>query len=176
MGAPKALLPHPAGGTFVDYVVRVAEQVADKAVLLGDPRQFESSNPDRMWLEDTKPDLGPLGGLISLLEYCEQGWTLLLSCDLPLLSPDLLSRLRAAATDDVDAVAVRHTSTPHSYHACCAAYHTRALEEAKRLIVDDRRMQQLLARLTTRVLEPTPEEVRALFNVNTPADLQRIQR
>lgn len=108
MGRPKALLPHPSGGTFVEHVAAVAARAANEVVLLGRPLW---PLPDALRGLRLLPDLeiaaaaGPLAGLGSLLRYAPRGWTLLLSCDLPHLQAEAIAALTAAIRNDVDAVA-----------------------------------------------------------------------
>lgn len=108
MGRPKALLPHPSGGTFVEHVAAVAARAASEVVLLGRPPW---PLPDALRGLRLLPDVeiaagaGPLAGLGSLLRHAPQGWTLLLSCDLPHLEMGAIAALTAAIRDDVDAVA-----------------------------------------------------------------------
>ena len=171
MGRPKALLPMPDGRTLLEYVVRTASAVLDQVVLLGNTANLPEKL--RTWprLKDAEPVRGPLSGLCSLMQFAAPGWSMLLSCDLPLLSPRVLHRLLAAASPDADVVAFIADPAARRYHPCCAIYHARvapiALDE---LQAGEASLHDLFARCRVVALEPTPIEQEALTNVNTPAE------
>ncbi len=178
MGRPKALLAMPEGQVLLEHVVHIASSVLDQVVLLGNAANL----PDKLctWprLPDAEPIRGPLSGLCSLLQFAEPGWAMLLSCDLPLLSPDVLHRLLAAASPDADVVTFVADPAAPSYHPCCALYHSRltpfAIDE---LQTGTASLHDLLARSRLVALQPTPLEAEALTNVNTAAEFDAsIQR
>jgi len=171
MGRPKAMLPMPDGRTLIEHIVRTASTVFDRVVLLGN----NESLPDELsaWsrLRDVEPIRGPLSGLCSLLQFAAPGWTVFLSCDLPLLSPALLHRLLAAVTPDADVVAFVADTAVGGFHPCCALYHTRLLPIAlDELQSGKASLHDLLARCRVVALEPTPVDKEALTNVNTPEE------
>ncbi|HMQ16415.1 MAG TPA: NTP transferase domain-containing protein [Phycisphaerae bacterium] len=201
MGRPKALLPHPAGGTFVEHVVAVLSPLVSEVVLLGRPSAAPPQGPPRVWpgvprVPDEPGGGGPLAGLCSLLRRAGDRWALLLACDLPLLGPETLAALLAATRTDVDAVAfVRNAATeavsspavggrardagapPSStptYHACCAAYHPRVLAEAEAELRGGAALQALLRRARLGALEPDARIERQLTNVNTPEQVAEL--
>lgn len=171
MGRPKALLPMPDGRSLLEHVVCTASGVFDRVVLLGSAANL----PDKLraWprLPDAEPVRGPLSGLCSLLQSAAPGWAMLLSCDLPLLSPRVLHRLLAAASPDADVVAFVADLAARSYHPCCALYHARLAPIALVELQTGRAsLHDLLARSRLVALQPTPLEEEALTNVNTPAE------
>lgn len=178
MGRPKALLPMPDGRTLLEHVVQIASAVLDQVVLLGNAVNL----PDelRTWpcLQDVEPVRGPLSGLCSLLQFAAPGWAMMLSCDLPLLTPHILHRLLAAASLDADVVAFVADPAARNYHPCCALYHSRLLPFAlNELQTGKASLHDHFARCRVTALVPTPEEQEALTNVNTPAEFDAaIQR
>jgi len=171
MGSPKALLPHPNGGTFIEYITKVAASVSEHVLLLGSSGKLPSSLDGIPRLPDTRPNAGPLAGLCALLEHAGDGWTLLLACDLPFVTKGTLERLVSCATADVDAVAFQQRRTPAVYHVCCALYHARVLPEAQRELFHGRgRPQALLGCVRLAALQPSEQEERQLMNVNTQAE------
>lgn len=183
MGMCKALAIFE-GRPLVEHVIDVAAQVADEVVLLGNTDLPTPNLQGFTRLPDASMGYGPLRGLRSLLEYTGGRWGLLLACDMPKLTPEILKRLLAARTEEADVVAFRaadHPATPglsgrcprFAYHACCAVYHPRVLP----LVVEEVstgscRIQNVLQRARCVRLIPTPDEEVRLTNVNTPADLE----
>jgi molybdopterin-guanine dinucleotide biosynthesis protein A len=176
MGRPKALLPHPHGGTFLEYMVHVASAVTGRVVLLGDLPNCPNISSVAAKLGDPVADSGPMGGLLSLLQYAKSDWVLLISCDMPLLTPSVLRDLLGRGGPDVDVVAFERQDGKRGLHPCCTAYHTRVLDVASNQLSTNKRMHELLAKLRTRILHPTESQRRSLFNVNTPDDLARLHQ
>ncbi len=185
MGRPKALIELPAGGTLIEHAVQVARQITDEVVVLGREIRLPDSLEELTVLEDEKPGGGPLAGLCSLLKCANQGWSLLLACDMPYIEAAVIRRLLAPADSDTDAVVFERSERPGSYHACCGLYHSRIaraplgnraqLAPALEVLFDgDASLNSLLKRIRVKVLRPTPEESRQLCNINTPEDLAKM--
>ena len=185
MGRPKALIELPAGGTLIEHAVQVARQITDEVVVLGREIRLPDSLEELTVLDDEKPGGGPLAGLCSLLKCANQGWSLLLACDMPYIEATVIRRLLAQADSDTDAVVFERSERSGSYHACCGLYHSRIarkpvsnraqLAPALEVLFDgDASLNSLLKRIRVKVLRPTPEESRQLCNINTPEDLAKM--
>ena len=175
MGRCKALLPW-RGKTFVEHVVSVASTVADEIVLLGDLDLHIPSFSGIARLSDPPGGDGPLAGLTSLLEYAGSRWTLLLACDMPMLTVDVLERLVQARDESVDAVAFRRPDRESGFHACSAAYHPRALSAVRAELSNGvGKIQNVLHAVRCTALIPTAKEEGLLVNVNTPENLASLE-
>lgn len=178
MGRPKATLPLPDGRALVEHVAGVALHTGrwiEEVVILGHCEASPAGIAGLAVLPDAEPGAGPLAGLCSLLEYSGERWTLLLACDMPLLEPMLVERLGEAVRPECDAVAFRRLDRPNAWHACCAMYHPRLLPVAIREFRQgNRSLQSLLATVRVVGLKPAPEEQRALMNLNTPQEYDRL--
>ncbi len=131
---------------------------------------------------DDAPGEGPLAALVTALGAATTPWSLVASCDLPLLAPAMAARLlalAAAAGDDADAVVPVFDGTRQ---VLLAAYHQRcAAPFAARLAEGERRVAAALTSVRVRYVEP--DELReadpsldSFFNVNTPGDLEAAAR
>jgi molybdopterin-guanine dinucleotide biosynthesis protein A len=139
---------------------------------------------------DLVPDAGPLGGLYTALSYMAQsqmaqssmtlprtttGYTLILACDMPFVSIDLLRHL-AARVQGWEAAVPR---TRDGYHPLCAAYANSVAPLVRdRLDRGELAMTGLLHAL--RLTEIGPDELARvdpddvmLSNVNTPHDYRQ---
>jgi molybdopterin-guanine dinucleotide biosynthesis protein A len=126
---------------------------------------------------DRVADAGPLGGLDAALAAARDERLVLLACDMPFVTADLLAHLLALA-GDADAVVPR---TERGYHPLCAAY-TRACQPAVAQRLVDRRLTMVGLFEDVRVRVVAGEELEAfgdpsrLFaNVNTPADYDALE-
>jgi molybdopterin-guanine dinucleotide biosynthesis protein A len=118
-------------------------------------------------IADEMPGAGPLGGIYTALVHSPSERTLVVACDMPFVSADLLKRL--AAVEDADVVIPRHA---RGYEPLCAIYSrvcrddmrerlARGINEASRLPAD------------VRVTELDVNDDVMFVNVNTPHDYER---
>jgi FdhD protein len=155
-------------------------------------RKLASLGPDRLWLStrpeqpfpevlegvtrvvDAVPDLGPLGGLQSLLAASDAPFLLVLAVDLPKMEPAFLTRLL-----DEGAGAVPRSE--HGWEPLAALYPRAALLDLVEafLAAGKRRLQDLLDEAAARgLVKPLALDERSasLFaNLNTPDDLAAVE-
>lgn len=138
-------------------------------------------------LEDRWPGEGPLGGIITALQYTAASdpacqWNLILSCDMPFLSSDWLKFLvdRARASTPEIQVILPHSG--HGLEPLCACYHT-ATVDALQNIFDRgvRKVTEALKHVRTEVLDESvwkrfDSAERLFWNMNTPLDFAEAQR
>jgi molybdopterin-guanine dinucleotide biosynthesis protein A len=124
------------------------------------------------FVADHVPDCGPLGGLDAALSVARGEMLILLACDMPFVTTQLLAHL-TARLNGADAVVPR---TERGYHPLCAMY-TQACRDAvaRRLARRELALIRLLDDLRVQVIDP--EELdrfgpsgRLLANVNTPGE------
>lgn len=177
MGRPKALLPF-AGVPLVEHVARVAQVVTGAPVLVGAEGNYGGLG--FRGIADDRPNLGPLGGILTALRETEREWNLILGCDLPFLTREWLEFLVARAIDSsADGVI---PVSERGYEPLCAMYRKRA-GRAMGIAVDRgvRKITDGLAKLTLARIEPAEwkafDRRGGLFkNINTPADYQDARR
>jgi molybdopterin-guanine dinucleotide biosynthesis protein A len=175
MGVDKALL-RLGSMTLLERIGGQLGALLSRVVLVGGENRFASFGwphaPDRF------PDAGPLGGILSAIEVVGRPWTLVTSCDLPLLEPALLEHLALLALDETRAVAVvpRHEGRAEPL---CALYSVASLARLRRCFERGERsptaaLDSLAIHwVDTDELQRHDAELRSFFNVNTPQDLAR---
>jgi molybdenum cofactor guanylyltransferase len=125
---------------------------------------------------DLVPGAGALGGVYTALEAARHELVLVLACDLPFITRELLDRLIADADTAVDAVVPRST---RGLEPLCAVYRKRCAPAIRERI--DRGALQVSAwvdGLRVREIDPVALEPydplgRLFVNVNTPHDYAR---
>lgn len=157
----------------------LAGNVSRRVVISGRPRLSQVLGvPVR---GDTIPGSGPLGGLLTALEWArEEGreGVFLLACDLPLVSREMVGKILEAWPSGSQAV-VPESEGPLGAEPLCAGYGVECLPVVEGLLEEgELAMERLLER--TRVTRVEPEKLgsadalrRAFTNVNTPADARR---
>lgn len=126
-------------------------------------------------IADHHGGLGPLAGLQSALLDLpdDEDWLLMCSCDAVVIEPRWIERLLAAREEGCDAAAFRGHA---HWQPMPALYARSALPHIENQLAKDRRsMQQLLAQLRTVAL-PQPSDWPETWQVNTPGDLENLER
>jgi molybdopterin-guanine dinucleotide biosynthesis protein A len=171
MGADKALLSF-RGKPMISAVVDAARPIATELFVVVDEGQ-----PYHALGLTTVPDVykgrGPLGGLHAALSASRAEATLLLACDIPLVSTALLRHLAACSSD----APARAVEIDGRIHPLCAVYDRRCLPVIEQLIADDRlAMAGLLDAVGAQRVPITPDlplyRPNLLTNINDPATLQ----
>lgn len=174
MGEPKALLD-VGGRPMLAHVADVAARVASSVTLVSD-RSQEISFLGLPIIPDVHHAAGPLGGLHAALIAARTEAVLLVSCDLPFLTPQLLTGLIR-----------RHGPWPVTVprtdrlHPVCAVYQRSLADLAERSLRESRRsMLSFLESagyeaVDVSSMEP-PVDPMALTNVNDPDELATARR
>jgi molybdopterin-guanine dinucleotide biosynthesis protein A len=93
-GFPKGLLPGPRGPSLVDALAELLRSLGIPCVLVGrHPAYADCGLPT---LDDERLGIGPLGGLLALLNRAGPSEVLALACDLPFVTLPLVARLARA--------------------------------------------------------------------------------
>jgi molybdopterin-guanine dinucleotide biosynthesis protein A len=161
----------PDGSSIIE---RMIEAVADSgidtiSIIANDAAPYRALG--REVVPDSRPGLGPLGGIEAALQHYQgrADGVLFLPCDLPGITSQEPSTLREAFTRSLPPVAVVETGDGF-WHPLCAVVRIDVLESVRRFLNEGRMgVYQLW-----RELEAMPvrfEDERRFFNVNTPEDL-----
>ena len=123
-GVPKGTLRAPDGSaSIVERLVGVARELGTGGVVLVGQRPVYAPLGLPM-LEDQPPGVGPLGGLLALLQHAARASyprVVALACDLPYVTPAIVQRLIEHAPH-ATAVAPYHGD---QWQTMCARYATR---------------------------------------------------
>jgi molybdopterin-guanine dinucleotide biosynthesis protein A len=132
---------------------------------------------------DRIPGLGPIGGLLTALEWAgEEGMTglFLLACDLPLVGAEVVGRIVRKWRPGALA-AVPGSYGPLGFEPLCGAYSLECLPLVRKSVsAGDRSLAGLLADAEAQTI-PTAEMgcredvIMAFSNVNTPQDRRRVE-
>jgi molybdenum cofactor guanylyltransferase len=169
MGQPKALLPY-RGTTLVEHVAKiVAEAVGSVApssvALIGDPGSL--GHLGLPVFPDELPSYGPASGIYTALRVTNTDWNLVVACDMPAVTADLL-RVLLLRAETAERNCVAATGPYGQPEPLCAVYHRRCLPALTRSIRDKRlRMRDFVKEIGAIWV---PVDKLALANVNTPAE------
>jgi molybdopterin-guanine dinucleotide biosynthesis protein A len=85
---------------MIEHVVEAMQAVCRQVVIVGACRGW-TPEPPIIRLDDRQPDRGPLGGIETLLASGMAGRYLVVGCDQPLLTPEMLRLLAAPPDPDI---------------------------------------------------------------------------
>lgn len=157
------------GRSLLDRAIAAATG-ASQIVVVGPARPTAA---EVSWARESPPGGGPVAAIKAGLAVLDTGAEIVvvLAADLPLISPDIVSRLvvKLARRHDADAVAA--ASEDGRVQPLVAAYRRAPLARALRDLgdVSDRPVREVLARLAVDVLVDDA----AACDIDTPDDLRR---
>jgi molybdenum cofactor guanylyltransferase len=169
MGQPKALLPY-RGTTLVEHVAKIVAEATGSVtpasvIVIGDPGSL--GHLGLPVVPDELPSYGPASGIYTALRVTNTDWNLVVACDMPAVTPDLL-RVLLLRAETAERNCVAATGPYGQPEPLCAVYHRRCLPALTRSIRDKRlRMRDFVKEIGAIWV---PVDKLALANVNTPAE------
>ncbi len=159
-----------AGRPLIGYPAGVLRAVLAEVVVVAKPGTPLPALPGiTVWREPVAPR-HPLFGLIYALRRADGRPVLVCAADLPLITPELITRLVAASAPGTSA---RLAAYNGQVQPLLGRYEPAAVELLEAALAKDPRapLREAVARLDPELVEVTDPAV--LFNVNTPEDLRR---
>jgi molybdopterin-guanine dinucleotide biosynthesis protein A len=175
MGEPKGLMRAPASeghaaSTLVERAAAVLRGVGAEVVLVGERAEYAHLGLPA--LADAVPGVGPLGGLVALLDFADDGIVIACACDMPYVNEVLARRLLDAPPAAVVAPFAGGVLQPlfARYDArLCRPVARRRAEDAAR--GGSTALQGVLRELGAVSLQISPDEERWLVDWDTPHDI-----
>jgi len=163
MGQDKALLSSGSHPLVIDVAHQVAV-AAGSVALVGMPERYQ--NLGFQCIVDSRPGLGPLGGIEAALQSRRGDLNLIVACDMPGLNVSLLLALLRRA-EQTGALCVVIRDSAGVTHPLCAVYRSGCLPVVQRALdTGCLRLMDVIEELCA-----APFETDAIvWNVNTPQE------
>lgn len=181
MGTDKAFV-HISGKPILSHIVEKTRDLGQSETLLITNRPEDYAEFDIPMYTDVIPDKGSLGGIYTAIYHSQSLYTLVIACDMPFISPDLLRFMLSQienATPQPDVVVPRVGSYPQGLHAVyskgCLGY-IRDKLDANRLKVIGFYDDVNVCYLDEDEYRDYDGDGYAFFNVNTPEDLEEARQ
>ncbi|MDX2179869.1 MAG: molybdenum cofactor guanylyltransferase [Bryobacteraceae bacterium] len=159
MGRDKALLDFGGRPLALDLAARIAGALGTRAKLVGSPDRY--GHLGLPVVADLRADCGPLAGIEAALADSDFERNLILACDMPTLSVEIIARLAAVPGDCVVA------ETPDGrMHPLCAVWPKKLLPLVQDAL--DRDLRRVLDAL--REIDIVRLPIDRLVNANTPEE------
>jgi molybdopterin-guanine dinucleotide biosynthesis protein A len=181
-GTDKALA-QLAGKSMLQRTGELLAAVCDDVTIVAPALKYR--NVPFPVLADSWPGEGPLGGILTALSSLRgsehtSDWAMILSCDMPFLSPEFLAELRERADRTSALVVVPESSS--GLEPLCACWSFRALAGVQSSFeLGIRKVTEAMKRLPMEVLDESvwkrfDTDNRLFWNMNTPADYEQARR
>jgi len=165
-GVPKGLLTTASGTSLIARWSALFSELGVPMVLVGAREEYRPLGI--RIVPDQGADLGPLGGMLALLEYAPSSTIVAVACDMPYVSARLVERL-LATEPEAPALAARRDGR---WEPFCARYHAPrvlplARDHAARSVLS---LQALLDAAGAAELTLSADDARELSDWDTPED------
>lgn len=122
MGSPKGLL-EIEGQPLVLRAANLLARLCNSVTVVGPPERYQHLGI--AVIADERPEIGPLGGILTALAHSEYPWNLIVACDLPHLSAEWLRYLAERAGCSKARVLLPESAA--GPEPLCAVYHREAV-------------------------------------------------
>ncbi|MDC0230771.1 molybdenum cofactor guanylyltransferase [Aureispira] len=161
MQRDKAFLPF-LGKTFIEHIIEAVRPLADRILIVANNPKCQQFNIEV--IKDIIKDSGPVGGIHTALTHTTSPYNLVLSCDIPLISSELLTFLiQNSIQTDINIISLNKRIQPLTaiYHKECLPVFTNALKNK------ELKLKQLFKKLKTNNIPCPSHLTHTLNNINT---------
>lgn len=165
MGTDKAGLPWE-GKSFLEHIAAQLRPVVGELIISGNHAHHDAYGIRR--IPDLQSYEGPLCGILSSIQASETPYQLIVSCDNPLLSRQVLEGLLA---EPLSAGSVRAYSIQEAIQPFPGLYHKEIMHPlAEVMNRGERSIRKALNSLSLEILSLPAEQELFFKNINTPQD------
>ncbi|SHM35624.1 molybdenum cofactor guanylyltransferase [Flavobacterium chilense] len=152
---------------FIEHIIQAILPITDQIKLITTSREYDYLPYPK--IPDIITDKGPLGGIYTALTNTETEFNLILSCDIPLISTELLLELISKHNQEAE-ITVFASET--RMHPLIGIYSKNVLPVIKKAIDnDDLKMMNLLATIPHQIIKIEESESFHLNNINSADEL-----
>lgn len=152
---------------FIEHIIQAILPITDQIKLITATKEYDYLPYQK--IPDIILDKGPLGGIYTALTNSETEFNLILSCDIPLISTELLSELISKHNNEAEITVFASESR---LHPLIGIYSKKVLPVIKSAIDNDQlKMMDLIAAIPHQILNIDESENFHLTNINSVDEL-----
>ncbi len=175
MGTNKALL-RLNGTTLIEQIVNIVKKDIDRLWIITNSKE-DFQFLDLPLVSDEIKDIGPLGGIYTALQYCKTTHCLIIACDLPFITEEVIGQL----LDNGLSYDVLAIDTGNGVEPLCTIYSKNCLAQiGKQIQEKNYRITDVFPEVETKIIEMRHDSLEdftdRFFNVNTPKDYKKAQK
>lgn len=158
------------GKPFIERIIEVVLPITSNIVLVANNSKYDYLPYTKV--KDIAVDKGPLGGIYTALEYSESESNLILSCDIPLITTELLTNLIDKHDDEAD---ITILSSQSRIHPLIGIYSKRIVGAAKAAIEKDQlKLQNFIVTVPHQIITFDESLAYQFTNINSPDELDQL--
>lgn len=166
MGSDKGLLTMNSK-MFIERVIDALKPLVDDIIIVSNNKIYDQFGFKRV--ADIFENSGPLAGLYSGLYHSKTEFNLVLSCDIPMITTEVLNKLVDTDYKNYDVVQIQ---CEHKTMPLIAIYKKTCLNKCLELLKqDERRLRFAVSQLNTKTVIIDTEWSKLVRNVNTVEQL-----
>lgn len=169
MGHDKGLVMYK-NQPFIQHIINALTNLVDEIIIVSDNSEYDIFKVKRV--PDIIKNAGPLAGLYSGLQSSKTEHNLVLSCDVPLVSKQLLQTLIKYNTDEIDVLQFQsnNKTTP-----LIALYKKRCSDSClKTLESGEKRLRYFIKQLHSKTITVDNILKNHIANINTKDELKQL--
>ncbi|WP_431242355.1 molybdenum cofactor guanylyltransferase [Flavobacterium sp. P21] len=152
---------------FIEHIIQAILPITDNIKLITASKEYDYLEYEK--IPDLIVDKGPLGGIYTALSHSETEFNLILSCDIPLISTELLQELISKHNIEAEITVFASESR---LHPLIGIYSKKILPVIKGAIDnDDLKMMNLFANIPHQIINIKESENFPLTNINSVDEL-----
>ena len=155
---------------FVAHIIDAALPICKDIQLITNTNDYDYL--DYKKIKDIVLDKGAIGGIYTALTHSETELNLILSCDIPLISTELLLELIQKHNHNFDATVL---ADAHTIHPLIGIYSRKTIPILEKAIeANDLKMMHLLSKVNHQKLYVAENKSHSLKNINSVAELNEL--
>jgi molybdopterin-guanine dinucleotide biosynthesis protein A len=152
---------------FIEHIIKAILPITDQIKLITGSKEYDYLEYEK--IPDLIEDKGPLGGIYTALSHSETEFNLILSCDIPLISTELLQELISKHTKEAEITVFASESKTHPLIGIYSKNIVPIIKEA--IDSNELRVMDLLAKLPHQIINIEESENYPLTNINSADEL-----
>ncbi len=172
MGSEKGLL-EVEGQRIIERIIDELKQVVDEIIIISNNTTYNYLN--YKVCADIIKDCGPMSGIHSALTHSSTKKNLLISCDMPFITKDILKKI-IANSKDCDVAIPKHDGL---LEPLCAVYSKKCIKSFEECIKKEKfKLTDSFKYFVVKKINFTKKELseNEFLNINTPQEYQRIKQ
>lgn len=152
---------------FIEHIIKAILPLTENIKLITNNKEYDYLTYQK--IPDIISEKGPLGGIYTALNNTETEFNLILSCDIPLISTELLTELISKHNQEAEITVFASESR---MHPLIGIYSKKVLPVIKSAIdKDDLKMMNLIANVPHQIIAIEDSEGFHLTNINSVDEL-----
>ena len=157
--------------TFIQHIIVAMKPLVNNMIIVSDNPNHEEFEIER--IEDVIKDAGPLAGIYSGLQYSKTDYNLVVSCDVPLITCEVLKQLSDNYEEGFDVIQLKSNQKTMPL----TAIYKKTCEQLIKKLLDkgERRVRFAVSQFKTKTITLDYNLASAIININNKEEFYAIK-